>query len=71
MKKKRLIELPRGEATKIRARQKSGTMTELYDEEQYLCFDEEELVTYKPKKVGRPAKTIKELKHRLLKNKEN
>lgn len=51
---KRIIELTYNEARKIRARQKVGTMKEYYDEEQYLCYDEEELKTYKPKKSGRP-----------------
>ena len=51
---KRIIELTYNEARKIRARQKGGTMKEYYDKEQYLCFDEEELKNYKPKKRGRP-----------------
>lgn len=58
MRLKRLIELNRSEAAKIRARQINGTMTEYYDEEQYLCFDEDELESYKPLKKGRPAKKI-------------
>lgn len=53
---KRLISLPHSEACKIRARQLAGTMTEFYDDEQYLCFSEEELKNYKPKKRGRPSK---------------
>lgn len=53
---KRIIELNYNEARKIRARQKVGTMKEYYDEEKYLCFDEEELKSYKPRKDGRPAK---------------
>lgn len=53
---KRIIELPYNEARKIRARQKVGTMKEYYDDDQYLCFDEEELKSYKPRKDGRPAK---------------
>ena len=56
MKLIRLISLPHSEATKIRERQKAGTMTEFYDDEQYLCFSEEELKNYKPKKRGRPIK---------------
>lgn len=56
MKLKRLISLPHSEATKIRERQKAGTMTEFYDDEQYLCYSEEELQSYKPKKRGRPSK---------------
>lgn len=50
---KRLITLTHAEACKIRARQKSGTMGEYYDDEQYLCYSEEELERYKPKKRGR------------------
>ena len=53
---KRIIELSYNEARKIRARQKVGTMKEYYDDDQYLCFDEEELKSYKPRKDGRPAK---------------
>ena len=53
---KRIIELPYNEARKIRARQNVGTMKEYYDKEQYLCYDEEELKNYKPKKRGRLAK---------------
>ena len=52
----RLISLPHSEATKIRERQKAGTMTEFYDDGQYLCYSEEELNNYKPKKRGRPVK---------------
>ena len=57
MKLTRLISLPYKEAHRIRERQKAGTMTEFYDDEQYLCFSEEELKNYKPKKRGRPSKT--------------
>lgn len=53
---KRIIELPYNEARKIRARQKVGTMKEYYDDDQYLCFEEDELKNYKPRKDGRPAK---------------
>lgn len=56
MKLTRLISLPHSQATKIRERQKAGTMTEFYDDEQYLCYSEEELKNYKPKKRGRPVK---------------
>lgn len=52
---KRLIDLTFSEASKIRARQKNGTMTELFDNEQYLCFDEEELKNWKPRKNGRKS----------------
>ena len=51
---KRLIELTREEASKIRARQKAKTMGEYYDSEQYLCFETKELETYRPRKSGRP-----------------
>ena len=56
---KRLITLPHSEAVKIRERQKAGTMTEFYDDERYLCYSEEELKTYKPRKSGRPSKGVK------------
>ena len=56
---KRIIELPYNEARKIRARQKVGTMKEYYDKEKYLCFKEEELKNYKPRKIGRPVKRRK------------
>lgn len=53
---KRLISLPHSEACKIRARQLAGTITELYDADNYLCYSEEELKRYKPRKCGRPPK---------------
>jgi hypothetical protein len=56
MKLIRLISLPHSQATKIRERQKAGTMTEFYDDELYLCFSEEELKNYKPKKRGRKSR---------------
>lgn len=58
MKLKRLKELSKRESAKIRARQISGTMTEYYDDDSYLCFDEDELKTYKSKKSGRQPKKI-------------
>ena len=57
---KRLISLTHSEASKIRSRQKKGTMSELYDDEQYLCYDESEYENWLPKKNGRkPIKTIR------------
>lgn len=53
---KRLISLTHSEATKIRERQKVGTMTEFYDDENYLCYSEEEYENYKGKKRGRKIK---------------
>lgn len=55
---KRLIELTKKDAAKIRSRQKNGTMTELYDDEYYLCFDEKELKNWQPSKTGRKPKKI-------------
>lgn len=55
----RLISLPRKDASKIRDRQLKGTMTEYYDDEKYLCFDDHELKLWKPKKVGRKPKGAK------------
>ncbi len=57
MKLKRLISLTYRDARRIRERQKAGTMTEFYDDEQYLCYSEKELKNYKPKKRGRPSNT--------------
>lgn len=54
---KRLISLNHIEASKIRNRQLKGTMTEYYDDEDYLCFSMQELAEWKPKKVGRKPKT--------------
>lgn len=50
---KRLISLSETEARKIRKRQENGTMSELYDSDLYLCYDEKEYKNWKPKKVGR------------------
>ena len=58
MKLVRLISLPKSQAVKIRRRQKEGTMTEVFDKEQYLCFIQKEYDEWKPRKVGRkPNKT--------------
>ena len=56
MQLKRLIDLNQSEAARIRARQKVGTMSELYDDKYYLCYDADELKSYKPRKSGRPSK---------------
>ena len=56
---KRLISLSRSEASKIRNRQLNGTMGEYYDDEDYLCYSEQELRDWKPKKIGRKPKTKK------------
>lgn len=50
---KRLIDLPRNEANKIRARQKAGSMNEYYDDKNYLCYSVQELENYKKGKAGR------------------
>lgn len=55
----RLISLLKKDAVKIRSRQLSGTMTEYYDDEKYLCFDDKELKTWKPRKRGRKPKRAK------------
>ena len=54
---KRVIELTHSEACKIRARQRAGTMNEYFDDEKYLCYETDELDTYKPRKTGRPLKS--------------
>lgn len=56
MKLVRVFSLSATESRKIRCRQKHGTMKE-YFENGYLCFDEDELATYKPRKSGRRVKT--------------
>lgn len=56
---KRLIDLPRNEANKIRARQKAGSMNEYYDDENYLCYSVQELENFQKAKAGRkPVKAI-------------
>ena len=51
----RLKNLHISDANKIRARQKSGTMGEYFDEEGYLCFSISEYNSWQPKKTGRKA----------------
>ena len=53
---KRVYELSKSESAKIRARQKSGTMSEIYDDDCYICFDVDEYQNWKPLKRGRKAK---------------
>ena len=54
----RLNGLSHNEREKIRKRQFAGTMTEHYDKQGFLCYDDSELLTYQPRKKGRPiAKT--------------
>ena len=53
---KRVFTLDKSEARKIRARQKNGTMTEIYDDDCYICYDVDEYKKWKPKKVGRKTK---------------
>lgn len=55
---KRLTDLHTCDANKIRARQKSGTMKEYFDEQGYLCFSEEELKNWQPRKIGRKPHKI-------------
>lgn len=50
---KRVIELNQTDASKVRARQKAGTMTTYFDEDAYVCFDPCELENWKSKKRGR------------------
>lgn len=56
---KRLISLSRKDANKIRDRQLKGTMNEYFDDELYLCYDDEELENWKPRKNGRKPKGLK------------
>ena len=53
---KRVFSLPPAKARKIRARQKNGTMKEIYDDDCFICFDVEEYNNWKPLKRGRKAK---------------
>lgn len=55
----RLMSLTHKEASKIRDRQKKGTMKSYYDDELYLCYDDEELKNWKPRKNGRKPKGLK------------
>ena len=53
---KRIAELPRDEAARIRARQAKGTMAVYFDAENYICYDADEFANWKPKKIGRKPK---------------
>lgn len=55
----RLASLSRRESCKIRSRQMKGTMAVYYDDEKYLCFDDQELKRWKPRKSGRKPKGVK------------
>ena len=54
MEKVRLSSLTHSERVRIRKRQMKGTMSDLVDEEGYICYDPNELESWKPKKAGRP-----------------
>lgn len=54
----RVFSLPHAEARKIRARQLAGTMKTYLDERGYICYDDEELASYIPKKDGRKPQYI-------------
>lgn len=56
---KRMSSLSKKVYAKYRERQLSGTMTEIYDNEGYLCYDEDEVKNYKPRKRGRPPIKVK------------
>ena len=60
----RLNWVSKNEREKIRKRQLAGTMTEYYDQQGFLCYDENELLTYKPRKKGRPAVSAKITKNK-------
>lgn len=53
---KRIAELSRTEASRIRARQNQKTMSVYFDDENYMCFDLDEYNNWKSKKVGRKPK---------------
>ena len=54
MKKVRLSTLPHNKMVMIRRRQINGTMSDLVDGEGYICYDPDELASWKPRKSGRP-----------------
>lgn len=51
----RLISLSKTEAAKIRARQKKGTMSTVFDDEDYLCYIKKEYDDWKARRAGRPS----------------
>lgn len=52
-KLKRLTSCSTTDYRAIRARQRRGTLSEYYDEQGYVCYDENELKDWKPAKRGR------------------
>lgn len=64
MKIVRLIDMTKTDAQKIRARQRQGTMSTVFDKENYLCFIKKEYDEWKPKRAGRkPAITSERIKY--------
>lgn len=59
MKLIRLADLSHNERRKISARQKCKAMSEYIDSGGYVCYDEEELAKYTPRKVGRKPNSQK------------
>lgn len=56
MKLKRVIDMPTlVESKRVYARFKKGTMTYYEDGEGYACYDEDELINYKPPRAGRKS----------------
>lgn len=55
---KRLNELTKKERNKLSMRMKNGTLKKHIDEFGYLCYDEQELTEWKPKKFGRKIKNF-------------
>ena len=53
---KRLNELTRKERNRLTMRMKRGILKKYIDEEGYLCYKEEELNTWQPRKAGRKIK---------------
>ena len=53
---KRLKELTTKDRNRLTMRMKRGLLKKHLDEEGYLCYDEDELNDYKPRKSGRKAK---------------
>lgn len=53
---KRLKDLEKKQRDKLSMRMKNGTLNKHIDEDGYLCYDDQELMKWKSKKVGRKIK---------------
>lgn len=64
----RLNDLSRNDARKIRARQIRGRMQVKFDDQNYICYDEDELNAWQSKKRGRKPKKTDSLGHATYTN---